>query len=157
MGHVGLQHHPSCLPRSHQIFQPLSCCYRTDLSKFGWKPMSSQGIGTSAACLVCWEASDNSVITSVVWERHGQPLWLLSPCPQLAWIVDVAQRDGQRGAAPGNWGVIMSANTENTESSLLFVSPSPVRSHKQMTLPKALLKENIKCPRTGLVGVEGIL
>lgn len=89
-------------------------------------------------------------------EAWPAPLAAL-PCPQLAWIVDVAQRDGQRGAAPGNWGVIMSANTENTESSLLFVSPSPVRSHKQMTLPKALLKENIKCPRTGLVGVEGIL
>lgn len=50
----------------------LSCCYRTNLSKFGWKLTSSQGMETSAACLVRWEASDYSVITAVVWGRHAQ-------------------------------------------------------------------------------------
>lgn len=107
-----------------------------------------------------WSITQNLSLDSI---RFSSPSWIsqpLLPCPQAgqaAWMVDVFTEGWGEQSSPWELGFYhTSANTENTESSsLLFVSPSPVRSHKQMTLPKALLKENIKCPGTGLGWCRG--
>lgn len=104
----------------------------------------------------CKQFISESLFSSSPWTPSDFPAppGCLSPVPRLWWLCST-EGWGER-SSPWELGFYhTSANTENTESSLLFVSPSPVRSHKQMTIPKALLKENIKCPGTGLGWCQG--